>query len=183
MPGEMDVRDNETRRSIYKHIINYPGVPFTVLKEIFGIPEGTLRYHLRYLERKKQVRSRLENGRRCYYSAERAEEGAPILTPGRITLTSVQERVLSAVRKRDGTTQKVLCSLTGLNRFTLMYNLKKLISMGLVRQYTMGREVHYEYISRSRLEREILRRAAVDLLYGRIDEDTFEMIVERLGKE
>jgi len=183
MSGEEVVLQNETRRSIYKHIINYPGVPFTVLKEIFGIPEGTLRYHLRYLERKKQVSSRIENGRRCYYSTVSGEETGVTKPSERTVLSPVQERVLSAVRKKDGLTQKELCSLTGLNRFTLMYNLKKLMSRGLVRQYANGREVHYEYISKARLDREILRRAAIDLLNGRIDEDVFERIAEKLGKD
>ncbi|MGA1873479.1 MAG: winged helix-turn-helix transcriptional regulator [Thermoplasmatota archaeon] len=181
--GEESILRNETRRSIYRHIFNYPGVQFTVLKEIFGIPEGTLRYHLRYLERKERVRSSLVNGRRCYYTTDTnvvEGRGPPHGSP---PLTDVQEKILKIVRRSSGITQKELCSETSLNRFTLMYNLKKLMSGGYVRRYNVGREVHYEYISRERLEREVLRRAAIDLLKGRIDEDTFEGIASRFEED
>lgn len=181
--GDDTTIQNETRRSIYKHILNYPGVQFTVLKDIFGIPEGTLRYHLRYLERKDQVRSVVENGRRCFYAAGTSSSRISGLNESSQNLSPVQEQILKSVRKRKGITQRELCSLTKLNRFTLMYNIKKIISMGIIRTYKRGREVHYEYISPSTMKSEILRRATVDLLNGRIDEDTFEMIVEKIEEK
>lgn len=180
MTGEDIFHYNETRRSIHKHIMNYPGVRFTVLKDIFGIPEGTLRYHLRYLERRKQIRSTMEDGRRCYYSVDMGRKDDVAGSYGRPKLSSTQEKIFKEIRKKPGISQKELCSATGLNRFTMMYNVKKLISLGIVRRYQTGKRVHYEYISSSMLNREILRRAAVDLLNGKIDEDTFERIISRL---
>ncbi|MBN1390579.1 MAG: winged helix DNA-binding protein [Candidatus Thermoplasmatota archaeon] len=173
------ILQNDIRRSIYKHIMKYPGVQFTVLKDIFGIPEGTLRYHIRYLERKKKVRSDMHEGRRCYYTVD------PDRTPLNATmkLSPVQERILNTVRKRRGITQKSLCEETSTNRFTLMYNLKKLVSYGLLRRYSKGREVHYQYISRRELDRQVLRRATIDLLNGRIDEDTFGRIADRFDED
>jgi predicted transcriptional regulator len=181
--GDDTAIDNETRRSIYKHILNYPGVHFIVLKDIFGIPEGTLRYHLRYLEKKNRIISRIENGRRCFYASEARPSSKHNIRGEGGRLSEVQNRILKAVRKREGITQKELCSLTKLNRFTLMYNINKLISSGIVRSYKRGREIHYEYISDSRLKNEILRRAAIDLLNGRIDEEAFEKIASRLKED
>lgn len=181
--GEDTFNQNETRMSIYKHIMNYPGVRFTVLKDIFGIPEGTLRYHLRYLERREQVRSTMEEGRRCYYSTDVSQKDVFISGQAQRKLSPAQDKIFKAIRNSPGISQKELCSATGLNRFTLMYNIKKLIYRGIVRRYQTGKTVHYEYISSSRLNHEILRRATVDLLNGRIDEDTFERIVSKIEEK
>ncbi len=64
--GDM-VFDHKTRKMIYSHILNYPGVSYITLKNIFHLTASTLRYHLEYLAKADRILIDLEDGKRCYY--------------------------------------------------------------------------------------------------------------------
>lgn len=172
---------HETRRSIYLHISMYPGVRFVVLKKIFGLKDGTLRYHLNYLEKKNMIETRLEEGQKCYF---RKEVG--FLEDNNIPPTEVQSdrkkevMILNVIKRHPGITQKELCKRSNLNRFTVIYNLRKLIDRGRIRVKREGRYVEYSYVSKVEMIKEIKRRAAIDLLKGRIDEDRYIEIMNSL---
>ena len=61
------VFDHEFRKMIYTHILTYPGVSYITIKNIFNLPDDTLRYHLKYLEKADRILADKENGKRCYY--------------------------------------------------------------------------------------------------------------------
>ena len=67
MPSGDKVLENKIRRMIYNLIVNYPGVPFNKLIDIFELTESNLRYHLNYLEKNDKIKSGLEGGMRYYY--------------------------------------------------------------------------------------------------------------------
>ncbi|MFW3145188.1 MAG: helix-turn-helix domain-containing protein [Thermoplasmatota archaeon] len=175
------VLGHDTRRAIFTHILLYPGVQFTVLKRIFDLTEGTLRYHLRYLEKNELIREELDEGKKTYYPCDRSfvPEGEKGSATSRES-SKAKERLVNTIRRYPGIRQKDLAKRTRMNRFTLMYNVNKLISDGLVKKYYVGREVCYEYISRETLKREIIRRATIDLLNGKIREETYRRLMERL---
>jgi len=177
MVQEERLLDNPTRRSLYHHILAYPGVSFTILRKVFSTPEGTLRYHLRQLEKGERISSRLRKGRRCFFPAEGSDlqislkDRAPDLS-----LSPSQERILFTVNRRPGMDQKDLARTLGMNRFTLAYNINRLMEGGLIMRWRDGREIRYRYLSKKELDHEIIRRAAIDLLRGGISERTFNTI-------
>ena len=75
--GRMTARKmskNEAREGIASYISLHPGTSFGNIKTIFKLADGTLRYHLRYLERRGQIR--MESDRRVYFpTAHLGEEG------------------------------------------------------------------------------------------------------------
>ena len=168
---------NPTRRNLYHHILAYPGVSLPILKKVFGIPEGTLRYHLRQLEKGKKVSSRLRKGKRCFFPAEGSDLEASLRDRAPdLSLSRSQERILFTINRRPGIDQKDLARTLRINRFTLAYNINRLMEAGLMMRWRDGREIRYRYLTRRELDHEILRRASIDLLRGRISERTFKMI-------
>ena len=182
MGKEDRVIDHHTRRSIFNHIATYPGVSFVTLRNIYQMPDGTLRYHLQYLERKKMILARILNGKRCYFPSDTKQsnqidpEGNLIGVP----LSDLQQKILHRIKSNPGSNQKEICSLVRCSRFTFDYNIRTLLSLGLVRKWKDGRSTRFEYIDQDTLVNEILKRAAEDLLTGKIDEDLFKRIKARL---
>jgi predicted transcriptional regulator len=174
--------DHETRKMIYNHITHYPGVAFSVLRDIFALPEGTLRYHLKYLERAESICSELEGGNRCYYP-EKTETLMLNLVEGQGAshkLTEIQKRILMIIKQNPGINQAELIKRTKLNRFTVNYNMKKFISLGLVRKFDDGGRVFYEYITDSVMRHEIMKSLIIKLLNNEIDEKMFNELKEKL---
>lgn len=181
--GEMAL-DNKLRNMIYNHITTYPGVSFSILKNIFGITEGALRYHLDYLERCDKISSGLQKGVRCYYPHQHM-----INVPKRSTedlelhkLTSQQELVLTTIKHYPGITQKDLVSRTRLNRFQVSRGLGKLQSLNLVKSTQVGRNVCYEYVPDDELKFKIIKKLVIKLLRDEIDEQTFLRLKRRLNE-
>jgi predicted transcriptional regulator len=184
MESKDRVLDNGKRRSIFNHITTYPGVSFVTLKKIYQVPDGTLRYHLRYLERNERILCRLMEGRRCYYPKDRirSDQIDPDGNLIGVPLTKVQQIILHRIKNDPGACQVEVCRQARCTRFTFNYNIKTLLELGLVRKWKDGRTTRYEYLDQETLKKEILRRAAEDLLTGKIDEVLFNRIRSRLEK-
>jgi predicted transcriptional regulator len=172
---------NPTRRNLYHHILAYPGVSLPVLKRVFGIPEGTLRYHLRHLEKGDRIRSQLRKGKRCFYPSGGSELEISLgeRVPG-LSLSRSQERILFAINRKPGIGQKDLSRAIDMNRFTLAYNIKHLMEAGLIMRWRDGKETRYRYLTKEELDLEIIRRASIDLLRGRISESTFRSLRRKI---
>ena len=145
MKSEEVVFDHETRKLIYNHIITFPGVAFTTLKNTYNLSGGTLRYHLVYLEKAEQILSDIENGRRCYYPlrnefmvTERFKNN-----PRTYNFTEIQLRIIKTIKNWPGISQGELIKKTDLSRFTISYNIRKFIDMGLIKKLNNGKNVYY----------------------------------------
>ncbi|MCK5561094.1 MAG: hypothetical protein KAJ51_10890 [Thermoplasmata archaeon] len=177
--------EHETRRLIYNHIIDHPGVSFNVLKSVLKLNQSTLRYHLNYLEKSKKISFGSENGRRYYYQYSdstyviRKAEDSNTLTS--YELTGAQDKILSTIKMNPKINQKELVKLTRINRITLSNNLKKLMDLCLVRKIPNGNKVSYEYLENRQLRYEILKRLIKKLLNNEIDEETFLKLKKELG--
>jgi len=170
-----NVLDHETRRMIYNHILAHPGVSYNILKNVFGLTNGTLRYHLDFLERNKKIRLGLEKGKRLYFPHHNG-----FSVPGHsqdeletYKLTKVQEQLLNTIKYYPGISQKELIKHTGLKRFTVANNLKKLLNLAIIRKTPNGTNVYYELISNEQLRYELLKGLVIQLLKKEIDEKTF----------
>ena len=178
------ILDNETRRLIYDHITANPGVSFMVLKNIFNLNESTLRYHLDYLEKNKKIIPGFESGKRNYYpqldQINKPNGSDNTDSFQTYKLTNYQERIISTIKKYPKINQKELAKRTGINRITLHNNLKKLMSLCMIRKIPNGNKVHYEYIDNKQLRIEILKQLLVKLINNEIDGETFLELKRKL---
>lgn len=178
------ILENETRRLIYNHITANPGVSFIVLKNIFNLNESTLRYHLDYLEKNNKIILGFESSKRNYYpqldkinESNNPENSNKFQT---FKLTDYQERIISTIKEYPRINQKELAKRTGINRITLHNNLKKLMTLCMVRKIPNGNKIHYEYIDNKQLRIEILKQLLVKLINNEIDGETFLELKRKL---
>lgn len=169
------VLQHETRRMIYNHIVAHPGVSFNVLKEVFGLTDGTLRYHLDYLKRAEKITNGVTGGRRIYYPTSSGNIVSTMANGqvGTFKLNSIQERIVMILKRYPGINQKELADRTKLNRFKIRNNIDKLIDIGMVRKQPRGNTVYYEYISDGQMHFEMLKTLVMKLINGEIDDKTF----------
>ena len=110
MPSRDKVLDNKIRRMIYNLIVNYPGVPFNKLIDIFELTDSNLRYHLNYLEKNGKISSGIDSGIKHYYphpsSVKILHKTQDIIESQK--LTQVQKHIVSIVKEYPGISQKEL---------------------------------------------------------------------------
>ncbi len=178
------VPEHNTRKMIINHILTYPGVSFGTIKRVFNLPDGTLRYHLNYLESKNEIKSYLVGNNRCYYPIKKFIFDSKSKTDIRVhKLNDTQERLLDTVKRYPGITQKELIITAGLKRITVGNNIKKLIDFGIVRKEPNGRNMCYFYISDVELKERIRKRLITKFLNNEIDEQTFLALKRKLDKD
>jgi predicted transcriptional regulator len=180
------VLEHETRRMIFNHILAHPGVSFNILKKVFSLTDGTLRYHINYLERTEKITFGLEKGKRLYFPHQNA---IPIPGGGGIMnsdngqpfkLSPAQEKLLNTIKFNPRISQKELIIRTGMKRFTVVNNLKKLLKFEIVKKTPNGKNVYYEYITNEQLKYEMLKGLVIKLLKKEIDEQTFLQLKRQL---
>ena len=176
-----EIFGHETRKRIYNHILAYPGVSFNIIKSVFELTDGTLRYHLKFLESADEIKSCLEGNVRCYYPVKifvfPQSQDAEFDT---YELNHTQVRIMNNVRHNPGITQKELIIKTHLSRFTVGYHIRKLIEIGIVRQEPDGKNICYHYISNIELRKKILKKMIVKFVNHEIDEQTFLELKRKL---
>jgi predicted transcriptional regulator len=167
---------------IYNHIVAHPGVSFNILKKVFDINDSTLRYHLNYLKKADKIAFGDSNRKRKYFP-NRAE--TIIFTVKEDTLQSdsltlLQDQILTAIKENPGINQKDLVRQVGVNRFKVKNNLNKLLDLCIIRRVPNKRNVCYEFISRDRLQFEMLMSLVTKFIKHEIDEETFLELKQRL---
>ena len=185
MSKEKVEEENQIRKMIYTHIKEYPGVSFSKLKRFYDLNDGTLRYHLNYLERAKKISSKLENGKLHYYPFTRTAIDSNSTVPDSKTrsLTPHQELILNAIIQNPGINQTELISKTSLKRHILTYNISQLIDLGMVKKNNHVKNVCYEYIPDELLEYELLKMLTVKFLNSEIDEHTYLKLRNKLKNQ
>lgn len=182
VPNGDVVFDHKTRKMIYSHILNYPGVSYITLKNIFHLSASTLRYHLEYLAKADRILMDLEDGKRCYYPLKDELLDSKLYENGSrsFKFSSIQKRIITMIRRHPGITQKKLIKKTGLSRFTVSYNMKKFVDMGMVKKSNSSKFVRYEYMTDDQLRHEVLLRLTIKLLNKEITEKEFLKLKDKL---
>lgn len=176
-----DVLEHETRKKIYNHILAYPGVSFNIIKNVLNLTESTLRYHLKYLEGKNEIKSSKTGKIRCYYPVHRTIlESKTESKSGQYKLNITHERLINLIKHQPGITQKELIMKTRLKKMTIIYNIKKLVKLDLVQKEKNGKIIHYYYMTDEELRKKILGKLIKKLIDHEIDEHTFLVIKKRL---
>ena len=157
-----DRSQNDLRPKIANYIMIHPGSSFNDIQTIFDLPESTLRYYLRNLEKKGRVYS--DSKKRIYYPTEHKENTA---------ISKTQMILINSIKKHPGITQKELVGKTGINRSTVRKNIRQLIGNEKVTVTRIGNEIHHFFIYPEDLERIKALRLITKLVLDKIDEETY----------
>ena len=154
--------DDDLRPKLVKYIRLHPGSSFSDIQTIFDLPESTLRYYLRYLEKKGQIFS--DSKKRIYYPTEHK---------GKKSLSNTQMLLINSIKKHPGITQKELAAKTKINRLTIRKNINLLVEKERVTITRIGNETHHFYIYPEELEKIKTLRLITKLVQDKIDEETY----------
>ncbi|MBN1539172.1 MAG: hypothetical protein JW939_03435 [Candidatus Thermoplasmatota archaeon] len=167
--GTIEEPDHDTRELLLDRIRETPGISFGALMRSLELNEGTLRYHLTYLERKELIYSRKKGRRRVYFTS-----ACPSLSSGvHRKLTREQRRVLNLIKESPGIDQGSLLSSMNIHKKDLRGIITKLQDEHLIWEIENGNGVSYEYITREKLVNEILLDLVERFLKGEIDRNAF----------
>jgi predicted transcriptional regulator len=157
-----DDSKDDTRMKIVNYIRMHPGTSFKTIKTIFNLSDGSLRYHLRYLEKEESIRS--DENKRVYFPRGFVEKG---------DLSRTQQLLLATVKNNPGITQKELAVRTRTNRLTVRNNTKYLIGKELLSVVRIGKEIHHFFVTPEELEKTKMMRLITKFLLDKIDEETY----------
>jgi predicted transcriptional regulator len=121
------VLDNFVRGQIYGHICENPGLHLSEIKKRLVVPNGTLVYHLRTLEREGLIKSYQNGAGRVFYSSKVK------VSKELIHLTKAQRWILQIIKQKPGISQKELSKETGLSDSTVNRIVHELREQGMVR--------------------------------------------------
>jgi predicted transcriptional regulator len=153
---------NEIRPKIANYIRIHPGTSFKTIKTIFDLSDSTLRYHIRTLEKNGEIKS--DENKRIYY---------PIGHFGESKLNKTQQRLINAIKKNPGITQKELSVKTKMNRLTTRNNINFMVEKDIISIIKIGKEVHHFYIFPEELKEKRILRLITKFLLDKIDEETY----------
>ena len=153
---------DELRSKVTNYIQAHPGSSFSSIRTIFEVPDSTLRYHLRYLEKEGKIKS--DDKRRVYYPHGYLSNGG---------LTSNQLHLVDVIRKNYGISQKGISSKIRMNRMTIRSNIKYLVQKEIISVARIGKELHHFYIFPEELKRKKALRLVTKFLLEKIDEESY----------
>jgi len=171
---------NDTREELASYIADNPGVTFSLLKSIFQINPGTLRYHLEYLEGEDRIKMIKRGNRKCYYmdpvSGLDPDHGHP-------DLNLHQRRMIRVIKENPGISRKELICLTKQSREEVNYNLRRLKEKKVIWKVMDGGDPCYEYITKEQLAAEMMVIILEKFLDDEMDRATFVMLKRKIEED
>ena len=153
---------NDLRPIIANYVQLHPGSSFGDIQKIFDLSESTLRYYIRYLEKKGQIFS--DSKKRIYYPTDHK---------GKRSLNNTQMLLINSIKNHPGITQKELAAKTKINRLTIRKNINLLVENERITITRIGNEIHHFYIHPKELEKIKTLRLITKLVQDKIDEETY----------
>jgi predicted transcriptional regulator len=124
-----DLLKHPTRKSIYRHISNYPGDNFNSIKDALKLTNGVLSYHLKVMEREKFITSKRDGGYKRFYISGNSEINNVKRFNG------IQKDIFSAIKNHPGISQTQIAEKTGTTVQVVNYHIKRLQEEGIIRIY------------------------------------------------
>ena len=170
-------KDHRTRSLLYDYINKNPGSTFKMLKSVFKIPDGTLRYHLRYLLKRNRIVQEKEGREKCYYSY--LKKRFPFCDPD-LKLNKEQERLLQLISLEPMIPYKDLKRRSGQKPSSFKYNIQQLKKKKLIWRIRRGNRIGYDLITEKRLADEMFLIIVDKYLDGEVDKETMMLILDKL---
>lgn len=134
-----DALSNKMRWQILGYIVDNPGQNYNRIKRELDLPNGSLAYHLKVLERLGKVRT-IKDGRLLrFYTPEAAAEGVH-----RSPLSDIERRILETIADNPRISQKEIALILDVKVDNVGYHLRKMVRGGVIVAFTKGRETQYE---------------------------------------
>lgn len=132
----------ESRRRIYQHIADGPGIHFRSLVDELDYAKGTVQYHLHWLVENGIV-ERSEDGKYTrYYPMESFDEtDTEVMNALR---SEYRRRIVAYLASEDSLTTSELSDSLGKSSSTVSWHLSNLEEKGVVEKHRDGRKVKYE---------------------------------------
>jgi predicted transcriptional regulator len=115
-----EVLNHEVRELVYDYVQSHPGEHFRAILTKLGLTNGTLIHHLNTLERQNFIKSERDGPFKRFYPTGRQ------LTEDVLEINGIQMKILDAVNKNPGVTQKDLALLLQTSPPTINYHVKAL---------------------------------------------------------
>ncbi len=129
------------RRDIYKIICETPGTYFFELTNALMLPQGTIDWHLRQLEKSGLIKSMKFEGRRIYYPKNlRSEEVEKAFVAIK---HPTAKKIFSYVINHDGCYQSEIANALNIHHDTVRHHIERMISVSLISKSKIGRKTCY----------------------------------------
>lgn len=139
-----------TRRTIYQHVADTPGIHFRALFDELDIAKGTLQYHLHWLDDEELVEVRDSGEYTRYYPAGSFDEDdQAVLDALRRTIA---RRILAYLVSEGPLTTTELTDRIEKSQSTISWHLSNLTEADLVEKERDGRSVYYEVIDADQVQ-------------------------------
>ena len=125
------------RKDIVKFITKNPGAHFSAIKRHFNYSTGSLVYQLELLMEGKEIFARYDGfWKRFYPKSMRRKRVFVEISP-------MQDTIVGILNKSPGSSFMDIAGQLGRTRQAIMYHLKILVKMGIVRRKKSGRKYIY----------------------------------------
>lgn len=125
-----DIMRTESRKNIFNHIAQNPGVNFSTIMKDLRIGTGNAVYHLSVLEREGYVISKSEVGRRLFFPRDIGI--GPYPNDESLILSVLQKGIIHHLQDYGPATMTQIEKALSQKQTTVNYNIRKLMERGLV---------------------------------------------------
>lgn len=125
---------HEVRRKIVTYVDSHPGIHYSALRRALGLPNGTLSFHIRSLERTGYLRSKRVGVRLHFFAGPMPTDLRP-----EDTLIPPRGDLLDYIRLHPGTTQRETCRALNMLPSRVNYHIRALTQIGLIEVRREGR--------------------------------------------
>ena len=136
-----EILELETRRIIYNHILEHPGLHFREISRKLKIPTSTLEYHLNYMKKRGLITASKQKKFIRFYAVENiGREEKKILD---IIRQETPRRVILSMKIPNTVSFEYLLREMDMSPSTISYNLKKLVAAGIVEKIKVNNQVKF----------------------------------------
>lgn len=170
------ITGSKTRKILYEYIRDNPGTTFQVLKNIFRLSEGGLRYHLQYLERRNKILTKKNGKESGYFPCC----GRRLRLAFDAKLSPDQERILEIIMDHPGIPLKELKERSGMVSQSFIYTMRKLKQSKIIWKTKTDKGIGYEVVTRERLVDEMFLSLMKKFTNGEISRDEMMDLIAKL---
>jgi parallel beta-helix repeat protein len=119
--------------SVRGYILGNPGESYNNIKRTLNLPNGTLAYYLRVLEREHIIRSERDGFRRRFYPAKGSSANDVF------DLSDIQRKIKNIIQKLPGISQKEILSYLDISQQKLNYHIQLMVKARIIRLKREGK--------------------------------------------